>query len=186
MPLEDISDEEFVELEPRKEIHPEATTTAQAEPLAVNPSFSETWSRNKPDEMQVHKGCVTSASDPIEDFSLGIPNNDSSGRTCAGNLLSSPAKHKRDTERAAGSLGTKEDKQTLPKGDSAQRRLPGHEAETTDLVDEGLMSHTNKKQKALPANRKTDGNPFDLLRDATNAPRRYLRCRGCPWINYFS
>ena len=156
--VEDISDEEFVEGEPRNESQREVPISVQAGHLTSKQNPSQTCVGDKLDEKQEQKGSAVIASDPIEDCSPCVPNNNSSGRTSAGNILSSPAKHKRDTERTAVSQETKDGKQVLQKEDRAQLGLPTHGAETTDLVDEGLMSNTNKKQKALPSARENDDN----------------------------
>ena len=86
--------------------------------------------------------------DPIEDFS-DEKQPGSWKPTDHENLMTSPAKHKRNTDRTARNL-TSEQVDDAPTQARAEQHAPNeHEQGTTDLILEGLMSGNNKKQKSL-------------------------------------
>ena len=86
--------------------------------------------------------------DPIEDFS-DEKQPGSWKPTDHENLMTSPAKHKRNTDRTARKLTSGQVDDAPTQARAEQHAPTEHEQGTTDLILEGLMSGNSKKQKSL-------------------------------------
>ena len=152
--VEDISDEEFIKNEPKKDDQPELPTGGQRGHHVSKQLSSKTSAGKKPNETHDHRGTAVVDSDPIEDCSPCPLNDGNSGRTCAGSILVSPGKHKRDTERATTGQEAKDCKQIEQRDAGAQKGFPTRATETSHLVVEGLMSNTNKNKELCTRQKK--------------------------------
>ena len=68
--------------------------------------------------------------------------------TADDNLLTSPAKNKRDTSRTVKTLLSEQNDDMTKQSGTEQGFLKEQEQCTSDLISEGLMSSNNKKQKS--------------------------------------
>ena len=174
--VEDISDEEFVNNKPKKDDQQEVQTGGQREHHVSELLSSQILAGDKLKETHANRSKAVVISDPIEDFSPCLADVGNSGQTCAGSILVSPCKHKRDTDRATTGHDARGGKQIEQSDAGAQQGncLPTRAAETSHLVVEGLMSNTNKKQKALPSTGEGDDSNLKASRrtpdGSTNEP----------------
>ena len=148
--IEDISDEEFV----GKGLDPwyESTKTGNG-----NKGNGETGNNNanglpNNDLLEGNTGNVISSDqieeDPIADFSEEKLPCLIEG-TAHDNLLTSPAKNKRDTNRTVRTHAS-EQVDDMTKQSRTEQCVPNEQEQgTSDLISEGLMSGNNKKQKSF-------------------------------------
>ena len=166
--VEDISDEDFAKNGGGKEVQPEAATPEQDRPN--HDVTSREAMIKSTHELPANEDHIAILADPIEDFSLDKSEVNISSQPCAGNLLTSPAKHKRDTARAARNHGVAEGNQALIEKEVKQPKPDGHEFGTTELVNEGLMNMNSKKQKAGSFDGDDAACPGDGRKNEVNTP----------------
>ena len=171
--IEDISDEDFIEEcpDPRHRL---------AGSESLDKGICQPDSNNNDTLLDKEGLCGTAGNvtprdrigdDPIEDFSdekQPGPWKPSDRE----NLMTSPAKHKRNTDRTARNL-TSGQVDDAPTQTRAEQHAPDeHEQGTTDLILEGLMSGNSKKQKSLLDESAGDAHPVEngKQNEGSNAP----------------
>ena len=171
--IEDISDEDFIEEcpDPRHRL---------AGSESLDKGICQPDSNNNDTLLDKEGLCGTAGNvtprdrigdDPIEDFSdekQPGPWKPSDHE----NLMTSPAKRKRNTDRTARNL-TSGQVDDAPTQTRAEQHAPDeHEQGTTDLILEGLMSGNSKKQKSLLDESVGDAHPVEngKQNEGSNAP----------------
>ena len=148
--IEDISDEKFEKGNNERSGQHEKVSKSvlcENEPMGRKEDAAQ---KKKDSAAAANNPCMSLGEDPIESFSddrtttfLHQPGN--------GDLLPSPVKNKRNTDRTARNHSSSNvpevANQTEGKHHGSEDK--GKEQGTTDLIREGLMNENNKKQKAI-------------------------------------
>ena len=153
--IEDISDEEFVGKVVEKVQNPCCKSTKANNADKVNKDTGISNTRGFPNsclsEGNTGNGIPSDwiEEDPIADFSEEKLPCMTEG-TAVDNLMTSPAKNKRDTSRTVNTLLSEQKDDMTKQSGTEQGLLKEQEQCTSDLISEGLMSSNNKKQKSAP------------------------------------
>ena len=148
--VEDISDEEFEVKKAEQWCQNEIAKNG-----AANHNQSRGSSRNAARDKDTLPTAASAASqkmhlseDPIEDFS-GERTSVSLRQLPGQDLLASPAKNKRNTDRIARNRPSSHNMDASNQTEVKHDALVGQEQGTTDLILEGLMNENSKKQKSV-------------------------------------